>query len=171
MVVRKQKKVSKYRASTTHGGGHRKKRRGAGSRGGRGNAGTGKKAGQKKAGRAPSLGAKGFKMHRSIAKPRTVNISYFTAERLASLVEAKLASKKAEVYTVELASLGFQKLLGTGSISLAVQFKSKQWSAKAEEKVTAAGGSIQAVAVESSAEVKKVAETQKTEAVDTSAEK
>ena len=145
MVVRKQKKVSKYRASTTHGGGHRKKRRGAGSRGGRGNAGTGKKAGQKKAGRAPSLGSKGFNIHRSVAKPRTVNLSYFSEKRLAGLVEAKLVSKNAEVYIVELASLGYEKLLGTGTISSAVQFKSKQWSAKAQEKVTAAGGSLVAV--------------------------
>ncbi len=145
MVVRKQKKVSKYRASTTHGGGHRKKRRGAGSRGGRGNAGTGKKAGQKKAGRAPSLGSRGFNMHRSIAKPQTVNLSYFTIERLTGLVEAKLASKNADVYSVELKSLGYGKLLGTGSISLAVQFKSEQWSAKAEAKVIAAGGSVVAL--------------------------
>ena len=45
MVVRKAKKVGKYRAKTTHGGGHRKKRTGAGSRGGRGLAGSGKRAG------------------------------------------------------------------------------------------------------------------------------
>ena len=50
MVTYKTKKVSKYRGSSNHGGGMRKKRRGAGSRGGRGNAGTGKRAGQKKAG-------------------------------------------------------------------------------------------------------------------------
>ena len=42
MVVYKRKKVTKYRGSVTHGGGSRKKRRGAGSIGGRGNAGTGK---------------------------------------------------------------------------------------------------------------------------------
>ena len=48
MVVQRKKKVGKYRSHTTHGGGHRKKRRGAGSRGGRGNAGSGKRAGHKK---------------------------------------------------------------------------------------------------------------------------
>ena len=152
MVVRKQKKVNKYRASTTHGGGHRKKRRGAGSRGGRGNAGTGKKAGQKKAGRAPSLGSlankgKGFTMHRSVSKarPKTVNLSYFTSDKLTSLVEMKLAMKEADVYKVELATLGFDKLLGTGSILAKVEFTSKSWSAKAEAKVQAAGGKVLAI--------------------------
>lgn len=142
MVVRKQKKVSKYRASTTHGGGHRKKRRGAGSRGGRGNAGTGKKAGQKKAGRAPSLGSKGFNMHRSIAKAKSINLSYFTTERMDNLVKLKLANKEGDVYNIELASLGYGKLLGSGNISLKVQITAKYWSSKAEEKITAAGGSL-----------------------------
>lgn len=147
MVVRKQKKVSKYRASTTHGGGHRKKRRGAGSRGGRGNAGTGKKAGQKKAGRAPSLGSKGFTIHRK-PKARAVNLSYFTTDRLVALVDSKLARKEANGYHVELASLGFDKLLGSGKILAKVNFTSKMWSGKAEEKVQSAGGSIVAAVAE-----------------------
>ena len=46
MSVNKTKKVGKYRGSKTHGGGHMKKRRGAGNRGGRGMAGTGKRADQ-----------------------------------------------------------------------------------------------------------------------------
>ena len=55
MVVNRRKKVVKYRGHSNHGGGMRKKRRGAGSRGGRGNAGTGKRAGHKKAGMPPQL--------------------------------------------------------------------------------------------------------------------
>ena len=158
MVVRRTKKVNKYRGDTTHGGGHRKKRRGAGSRGGRGNAGSGKRAGQKKAGISRKLGSKGFSMHRSIAKPRTVNLSYFTETRLAGFVEAKLASKAGEVYSVELKSIGFDKLLGTGSIKANVKFVAKQWSAKAEQKVQAVGGSMEAVVDSKSTEaVSKVA--------------
>ncbi len=149
MVVRKRKKVVKYRAGTTHGGGHRKKRRGAGSRGGRGNAGTGKKAGQKKAGIAPRLGGKGFFMHRSKEKPRTVNLSYFTLSRLEGMIQAKLALKDAKGYSVELATLGFDKLLGSGSITIPIKFTAKQWSGKAAEKVAVAGGSIEAVKVAS----------------------
>src|SRR3989338_2045713 len=46
MPANKQKKVVRYRGSHTHGGGAKKKRRGAGNRGGRGMAGSGKRAGQ-----------------------------------------------------------------------------------------------------------------------------
>ena len=48
MTTNKRKKVVKYRGSHTHGGGAKKKRRGAGHRGGRGMAGSGKRADQKK---------------------------------------------------------------------------------------------------------------------------
>ena len=44
----KVKKVRKFRGSHTHGYGSKKKHRGAGSRGGRGMAGSGKRADQKK---------------------------------------------------------------------------------------------------------------------------
>ena len=47
MTTHKIKKVRKYRGSKTHGGGHMKKRRGSGNRGGFGKAGTGKRADQK----------------------------------------------------------------------------------------------------------------------------
>ena len=48
MVVRKRKKNSRQHGSTTHGWGAMKKHRGAGNRGGRGLAGTGKRADQMK---------------------------------------------------------------------------------------------------------------------------
>jgi len=48
MTTHKRKKVVKYRGSHTHGGGAKKKRRGAGNRGGRGLAGSGKRAHHKK---------------------------------------------------------------------------------------------------------------------------
>ena len=47
MIIRR-KKVNKYRGSQTHGSGAKKKRRGAGNRGGRGMAGPGKIGDQKK---------------------------------------------------------------------------------------------------------------------------
>lgn len=47
-MIIKRKKSERYRGSQTHGGGAKKKRRGAGNRGGRGMAGSGKRADQKK---------------------------------------------------------------------------------------------------------------------------
>ena len=48
MPVNKRKKATRFRAKTTHGYGSMKKNRGAGNRGGRGMAGSGKRADQKK---------------------------------------------------------------------------------------------------------------------------
>ena len=48
MVLNKRKKNSRMRGNTTHGYGSMKKNRGAGNRGGRGMAGSGKRADQKK---------------------------------------------------------------------------------------------------------------------------
>src|SRR3989344_9386542 len=48
MVVHKRRKFTRMRGTHTHGGGSKKKNRGAGNRGGRGMAGSGKRAEQKK---------------------------------------------------------------------------------------------------------------------------
>ena len=141
MVVKKQKKVNRYRSHTTHGGGHRKKRRGAGSRGGRGNAGTGKRAGQKVAGMKPKLGSKGFTSH-SRTKIIAINLSFFTQEKLAKLVEAGKLTKEGDSYVIELSKLGYNKLLGTGSISVKLIVIAEHFSGRAEEKVKNAGGLI-----------------------------
>ena len=110
MVVNKRKKVTKYRAHTTHGGGHRKKRRGAGSRGGRGKAGTGKRAGQKVAGiKSKTIGARGF-TSKTISE-KAITLNYFTAKTLDKLVEKKLVTKENDFYSIDLAKLGYQKLI------------------------------------------------------------
>ena len=141
MVVSKRKKVTKYRAHTTHGGGHRKKRRGAGSRGGRGNAGTGKRAGQKVAGiKDKTLGSRGFTS--KTVNEKAVALNYFTAKTLDKLVEKKLIIKENDFYSIDLAKLGYQKLLSTGNTKLKLKIKVDKITPKAEEKVKAAGGEI-----------------------------
>ena len=114
MVVNRRKKVTKYRAHTTHGGGHRKKRRGAGSRGGRGRAGTGKRASQKKAGMPPQLGKKGFSSHHD------------TCHKVKKINVGDLAKLVSEDGAINLRKLGYNKLLGTGKINLKLfQYKIK----------------------------------------------
>ena len=142
MVTTRRQKVRKCRSHTTHGGGHRKKRRGAGSRGGRGNAGTGKRAGQKKAGIQRKLGKHGFTTHSTAIRGKSINVSHFTTKKLDRLVEAKKVTKKGDLYVVDLKSLGYVKLLGTGSLSLKVEVTVPQWSQTALAKVKNAGGSI-----------------------------
>ena len=142
MVVNRRKKVGKYRGHSNHGGGMRKKRRGAGSRGGRGMAGTGKRAGQKKAGLPPMLGSRGFLARRNVAAIKTVNIDHFTPLAVEKLVHAGKATKEGNVVVIDLNVLGYGKLLGTGLIKTKVKFMVGTASAKAVEKVKAAGGDV-----------------------------
>ena len=142
MVVTKRKKVTKYRAHTTHGGGHRKKRRGAGSRGGRGRAGTGKRAGHKKAGGMVISGKHGFRPRRISKVVKTINLSYFTANQVDLLVKEGKATKEGDTFIIDLASLGYTKLLGTGATSLRLKLHIAQSSARAEEKVKGVGGEV-----------------------------
>ena len=142
MVVRTRKKVTKYRAHTTHGGGHRKKRRGAGSRGGRGNVGSGKRAGQKKAGQHRVFGKKGFLPRRMSSGAKAVNLHYFTLKKVEALVLAGTAAKEGDVFMIDCAKLGFTKLLGTGKPGCKVSLTIAAASPKAVEKVSNAGGKV-----------------------------
>lgn len=144
MVTYKRKKVGKYRGGSTHGGGARKKRRGAGSRGGRGNAGSGKRAGHMKMKYVKAghiLGRHGF-TSKSRTVVKAVNLGYFTADRVAKLVKEGKAHKEGTVYAIDLAKLGYTKLLGTGTTSAKLKLTVKSCSAGAAEKVAAAGGEV-----------------------------
>jgi len=140
MVVRRTKKVAKCRSHTTHGGGHRKKRRGAGSRGGRGNAGSGKRASHKQ--RVPLVGRSGFVPRRTVKNVNPINLSYFTPFLVEKLVSAGKAVKEGDIYTIDLSKLKYDKLLGTGKVSLKLKLIVNNFSARAEEKIKAAGGEI-----------------------------
>lgn len=142
MVVHKKKKVTKYRGNSTHGGGARKKRRGAGSRGGRGNAGTGKRAGQKKAGRPCELGSFGFNPRHGVTSVCAVNVGYFTPRKVQTLVEMGKAVKEGSLYVIDLEKLGYEKLLGAGIAALKLKLLVSQCSVQAAEKVKAAGGEV-----------------------------
>src|SRR3989344_1225264 len=144
MVTYKRKKVGKYRGGSTHGGGARKKRRGAGSRGGRGNAGSGKRAGHMKMRYVKAghiLGKHGF-TSKSRTVVNAVNLSYFTSDRIAKLVKEGKAHKEGTVYAIDLAGLGYNKLLGTGTTLVKLKLTVESCSASAAEKVAAAGGEV-----------------------------
>jgi large subunit ribosomal protein L15 len=138
MTTNKRKKVIKYRAHTTHGGGHRKKRRGAGNRGGRGRAGSGKRGKARKQSFG-KLGKHGF-TPRSSSRRKDKQNKTINLDKLQTLIQSKKIQEKDGI--VDLTQIGCQKLLGTGKISLKIQVKVAQFSKKAEEKLKAAGGSI-----------------------------
>ncbi|MEW5897053.1 MAG: uL15m family ribosomal protein [Nanoarchaeota archaeon] len=144
MVVRKRRKVTKYRGRTTHGGGSRKKRRGAGSRGGRGKAGSGKRAGHKKYGK--TLGRVGFtSLKASLGKvfeEKVINVQFFSADNVNKLVSEGRASREKDYYSVDLEKLGYDKLLGAGNTTLRLKVIVPSCSSQAAEKIRAMGGEV-----------------------------
>lgn len=139
MTIRKTKKVRRYRGHRTHGGGAAKKRRGAGSRGGRGMAGSGKRADQKK----PTIiklygtkyfGKKGF-VNKNPRKVKAVNISY---------IEKNLSNfeKKGDSYIVNLKEFGINKLLGMGKAEDKLIVTVELASKSAVEKIKKIGGYV-----------------------------
>ena len=142
MTVNKRKKFSRYRGSMTHGCGSKKKRRGAGNRGGRGMAGSGKRSDSKK----PSIwkenyfGKHGFssKCSRDI---RAVNIDYLD-ENILKLNSQKLANKENDFFSIELEKLGFNKLLSKGKVANKYKIKVPYASKKAIEKIKGSGGEV-----------------------------
>ncbi len=144
MITNRTKKCRKLRGSKTHGWGAMKKHRGAGSRGGRGMAGTGKRGDAKK----PSIwkdrkyfGRHGFKMHGVKIKALPVNIGIID-QNIDKYISQKLIEKSGESYSIDLAKLGFNKLLGSGKTEKKLNIKCRLASKKAVEKIEKAGGSV-----------------------------
>ena len=141
MVVRKRgRKAHEQRGTHTHGGGHKKKRRGAGNKGGHGNAGRFK---HNKL-RAILDGFfinknKGFIPRNSPKRPKTINL--FQIEDIAdTLVETKLAESKEEKIYINLESIEIDKLLGTGKPKRAFVITAKKFSENAKRKIEEAKG-------------------------------
>ncbi len=143
MTINRRRKVRKYRGSKTHGGGAMKKRRGSGHRGGVGRAGSGKRADTIK----PTMikegvvfGKHGFKK-KNARHIRAVNVGWLDAH-LSALVNQGKILEKAGLYEIDLATLGFQKLLSGGHLTRKCRITTAYASAKAEEKVKKAGGTL-----------------------------
>jgi len=139
----KHKKCKRQRGLHTHGYGSKKKHRHAGSRGGRGNAGSGKRADQKK----PSnwsekyFGKFGFIPHRQTIQISPINIK--DVEKLLKQFMADgYATEKAGVYSVDLNNAGYNKLLATGAVSKKLNITVDYASQSAVEKIKAASGTI-----------------------------
>jgi large subunit ribosomal protein L15 len=143
MTTYKTKKVRKYRGSGTHGCGSMKKRRGAGNRGGRGNAGTGKRADTKKDSNPLNyFGKNGFVKKGQIVKINAVNISYLI-DNLDKLVKQNQIEFKNNEYVVDLKKLGYNKLLGySKKIDKKLVITTDYASGIAVEKIKNAGGNV-----------------------------
>lgn len=141
------RRTSRFRAGRTHGRG-KKAGRGAGKRGGRGNAGLHKHKYMTVLKYDPEhFGRHGFNRPQSVvASPVTLNVKDLDehAEKWAAM---GLAVKKgAGSFEIDLGAMGVDKLLGTGSVRGKYKVKVGQASASAVEKIQGAGGSVQTVA-------------------------
>ena len=127
--------------SRTRGRGH-KKGRGAGLRGGRGNAGCHKtkRIMYERVGRI--WGAHGFKRPQTVVMANNAINLKVIEESAAEWVGQGNASKKGKVLSIDLKKMGYDKLLGTGVPSQAYKITISAASAKAVEKVEAAGGEV-----------------------------
>jgi len=127
--------------SRTRGRGH-KKGRGAGLRGGRGNAGCHKtkRIMYERVGRV--WGAHGFKRPQTVVMANNAINLKVIEESAAEWVDQGNASKKGKTVSIDLKKMGYDKLLGTGVPSQAYKITVSTASAKAVEKVEAAGGEI-----------------------------
>ena len=130
MINLARKKTKKFRGSMTHGRG-KKAGRGAGLRGGKGNAGLNKHRFMYMVKNMPNhFGRHGFKRPQStIKKDKIINVGK---------VEVIFPNKK----DIDLEKEGFDKLLGGGMIKNSLKIKVNQASEKAIEKVKEKGGEV-----------------------------
>lgn len=147
MTARKRSKRSKARGSWTHGHGGKKRSRGAGNRGGRGLAGSGKRADQnktrvlKKYG-SKYFGKKGFKIPQKVkGKIKSINIEDLNKSLNRLLAQGQI-KKDTDITIIDLKKLGYDKLLGKGKINQKLKIIVPLASKKAIEKIKEAGGEI-----------------------------
>lgn len=141
MTDNKRSKSSRQRGSHTHGGGAMKKRRGAGHRGGRGAAGSGKRGDAKK----PSIwkkraGKYGFTSHsRAVKSP--VTIAHLELHKKTLLAEGYLQELNG-IWTINLETAGYNKLLATGKAVSKWSITTPCATDGAIEKIKNAGGTV-----------------------------
>ena len=137
MKLIKRRKKTRLRGTHTHGWGAKKKHRGAGNRGGRGMAGTGKRADQKKTFILKTIGNKYFgKTGFKIPQKMKIDIKIINLDQL----------NKIKKDNIDLKELGYNKLLGKGKITKKLIITVPYSSKKAIEKIEKAGGEVKTTA-------------------------
>ena len=162
----KKKKCRKLRGSTYHGWGRgQAHHKGAGNRGGRGRAGTGKRADAKK----PSYwtiptGKRGF-TSKNRMRLKAINIMDVYAN-LDAWMEKGHAKKISAGFEIDLKKAGYDKLLSTGYMKEKVFITTDFASKNAVEKIKAAGGEVKVLKTIVKKEKKKSEKRKKAEPVE-----
>lgn len=143
MTVNKRKKNVRMRGSKTHGWGAMKKHRGAGNRGGRGHAGSGKRGDARKqhfvTETDPYFGKHGFF---SLKKSQRSITLFDLEQKLASLLAKGIVNGENGVYVINLKDQGYDKLLGKGNVTRSWNITVAAASQPIIEKIKKAGGTV-----------------------------
>ena len=136
------KRTEKFRGSRTHGRGM-KAGRGAGMRGGKGNAGLHKHKYISCVKYMPDhFGRHGFKRPQKLAKAKiTINVQDI-CEKADFLIENGLATKEGGALVVDLGGIGIDKLLGKGKATMKLKITVSEATPRAVAKVQEAGGEV-----------------------------
>ncbi|HNX47077.1 MAG TPA: uL15m family ribosomal protein [Methanomassiliicoccales archaeon] len=135
-------RTDKFRGSRTHGRG-KKAGRGAGKRGGKGNAGLHKHKVQYMLKYMPDhFGRHGFKRPQKMVSAKiTMNVG--DLEQILDVMKAQgTAVEKDGVMTLDLTALGIDKLLGNGQVSTPFKVLVAETTVLAKAKVEESGGHI-----------------------------
>jgi large subunit ribosomal protein L15 len=131
MVVRRRKKVRRMRGSKTHGWGSKKKHRGKGSKGGKGQAGLKKHKKSWMIKYEPHhFGKFGFKIPPKVKK----EINAIT------LKDIDILAKNLNKTEIDISEFGYDKVLSTGKLTQPLTIKARKFVEKAKRRIEAAGG-------------------------------
>jgi large subunit ribosomal protein L15 len=135
----KLRKIRKQRGSRTHGWGRVGQHRAGGSRGGHGKAGFHKHKWSYVIKYEPDyFGKKGFTSPKSVRrKVNVINVGV-----LDEMAEKRSTRMEKDKFFIDLESLGYTKLLGTGNVTKPLIVKVSSCSSSATEKIEEAGGQI-----------------------------
>ncbi|MBU2561307.1 MAG: uL15 family ribosomal protein [Nanoarchaeota archaeon] len=165
MTVHTRKKNTRLRGSKTHGWGAMKKHRGAGNRGGRGMAGTGKRGDQMK----PLIwkdrqyfGKWGFTSKSRAPETEPINIKTIE-DRADTLVKKGLARFENGAYIINLKDIGYNKLLSTGRVTKKLMITTDFATDEAADKVKKAGGEVTVLVAKKPRKEKPAAQAKKKE--------
>ncbi|HIC99346.1 MAG TPA: 50S ribosomal protein L15 [Pyrodictiaceae archaeon] len=144
MVVRRRKKSRRLRGRTrTMGWGRIGQHRGSGSRGGFGAAGMHKHMWSWVVKYAPTwFGKHGFNRPPELVyEPVEINVGELD-EKVGSWLEKGLATKEGDVIVVDLAKLGYNRLLGGGRVTKKLKVIVPMATERAVKKIEEAGGKV-----------------------------
>jgi large subunit ribosomal protein L15 len=135
----KLRKIRKQRGSRTHGWGRVGQHRAKGSRGGHGKAGFHKHKWSYVIKYEPDyFGKKGFTSPKSVRRKVNV-INVGALDEMAEKLSTRMEKNK---FFIDLESLGYTKLLGTGSVTKPLIVKVPSCSSSTTRKIKEAGGQI-----------------------------